>query len=183
MSRSFRCRHLPTVRGSRFPVSALRISDGARVSTRQDVYAEARLKVEELYGPRPEPAVRLVRVKGLAHTVYHHAQYRRDAAVGFITTKPAWSEKLPGRIMTTQEAWEWDQAVEREINTTVSPIASWHPLQRHPPQGKSKKSERVQANRGMRRRTREILRSETINEDWRGHFPARAEYFDWWSIY
>jgi predicted small integral membrane protein len=90
---------------------------------------------------------------------------------------------LPGRSMKTWEAWAWDHEVDRLEAETIVPVCAWHPYQAKPYAGSRKKWERVTANRGARRYTHQLLGSETINEDWEGHFPGRRDYFNWRDIY
>lgn len=185
MSRTFRCRHLPLARGVRFTTSARRIIDGRGFSWRR-LRDLARAEVETLYGPRPEPSERLIRSKGLTHEKYHRSVQVQQQILNvkvWVVVKPAWRETLPGRLMRTYEAWEWDQEVERIEYETIVPVSSWHPFQRHPSTGSRKKAERVAANRVARRRTHQMLQSEVIDEEWEGHFPGRRDYFNWRSIY
>jgi hypothetical protein len=68
-------------------------------------------------------------------------------------------------------------------DTVIWPVGQWHPWQRTPPAGSAKLFHRVLANRMMRRRTRAILNTAEVNDDWTGHFPDASECFDWWSVY
>jgi hypothetical protein len=92
-------------------------------------------------------------------------------------------EDRPGVWMKTWESWAWDEEVARRLRETVVPISSYHPLQRHPPTGASKKYERVQSNRRMRRHVNSLLRSGPFGDDWGCHFPGRRDFFDWRSVY
>lgn len=177
MSRTFRCRYLPVVRGSRCPISARRISDGARAFSWLDIRKAAEAEVTKLYGPRPEVYSRVVHIKGLTHKAYPWHAWMSG------TPPPPPPPSLPGRIMKTWETWAWEQAVYRTESEMVLPISNWHPLRRHEPVGSRKKYGRVSANRAARRCTRQLLRSVEVNEDWEGHFPGHRDYFDWWSIY
>ena len=191
MSRTYRLRHYPPIPGGRFSGAFRKCVDSCGRfdwRARRDL---ADAEVTRLLGPKPEPHVRMVHVKGLTRTVWHPAEYRKDSEGHFvkdalgrlIMTKAPWREEMPGRLMTTQDAWEWERAVDHVADEMVYPVGTWHPWQRHSPVGSRKKFERVQANRGMRRRSKQLLCSETCDEDWDGHFPERRDYFDWWSIY
>ncbi len=184
MSRTYRCRHLPAARGWD-GVRISRVSDGAHVFPYRRVLADAEARVEAEFGPEPV-RTRMVHVRGASHKVWHRAVYKTVVIFGKPCqwlVKPDWHEVFPGRQMRTWENWAWHQEVERILRDTSPSIASWHPLQRRPPTGSSKKFERVTANRGMRHAARQVLATSDFGDDWDGRMPGRNAYFNWYNIY
>lgn len=189
MSRTYRCRHLPSARGWD-GVRISRITDGARGNHRARAQKDVTAQVEAEFGPRPAARV-LVHVAGRTHRVFIPG-VRRYRKLGVLLGKPyGWWETVPldrhedrpGVWMQTWESWAWNEEVERRMRDITIPVSSWHPLQRRPSARSRKKYERVQSNRRGRRATNILLRSRSVDDDADRFFPGPRDYFDWRSVY
>lgn len=180
MSRTYRCRHLPIhASGGRWwSTNARKIVDGGGPSwsRRRDIIE---VETEKLLGPKPDLRSRMVKAKGLYHTEYTPASFKSLISDIFF---PAKRTQRPGRWMKTWEAFEWERIADLIAADYIWPVASKHAWQRYIA-GMGIKWYRDQANRWSRRRTRQILHSQIVDDDWEGHLPGRRDYFDLWDLY
>lgn len=195
MSRTYRCRHLPTVHRY-YGRSARKIVDGHGGS---GGWKHRRSVVDEIanrtLGPRPKPDTKFV--KWGEHTDYV-TKYRKEfQAVGPAAKDgyPRWKYidvpyldyvRGPGHWIKTWEAFEWDRlhdAIERDY---VWPTASWHPLARFRMDRGVKTYYKRRANKEMRRRNRQVVQAErdfADYEDWEGEFPRSRTYYNKRDMY
>lgn len=196
MSRTYRCRHMPTYSGGR---GRWRESHARRIVDGQGGFSWKRRRqiidreTERLYGPPPTKYLVYIRAKGLTHTEYTPAKYRMVHGYNAFTKRVEdWQQvveygkkiTVPGRRMKTWEAAEHDRLRDQVETEYVWPTASWHPWMRRPQVGDGlKKWYRDQANRAARRYTRQLIQSQILDDDWEGYFPGRHDFFDWWAMY
>jgi hypothetical protein len=140
------------------------------------------------------PSTTIVKSPGATHKVWHppvyygKPKYRDPAAYGFAfdwtdIKTPGYHTIEPGVFRPTAAWAVYKQAKEQLENSIIWPVNSWHPLQRRYSVGSRKKYYRTLGNRLNRHKTRQILKSSIIDEDWDGFFPHKNEVFNWWDIY
>lgn len=179
MSRTYRCRNLPIAAGR---YRAYKIQDGVgRFGWRERREAASKL-VEEILGPCPQQARKLVR--GGFHHEYEYVPKPKNHPEWLLGPwYPHRHVKKPGHWVQTYEYWLWNKYLEEAERTLIVPVASWHPYQSTPHAGSSKKYNRVISNRLQRHRTKIILKTVVDWDEWDDHFPHKNETFSWWDIY